>query len=593
MMPNYSESKTHATPLLARKQVAGGHSYRKLLLGTALAIAGVSFHGQAAMAQAASCDPYKDYSCFDSYLGEGFFERLANYYALEWEQPGPPADPNAPPGRRDGWPATPETTPPMAYTEFPTGAVTSIGVTRPGSVDSPLMVALANTGFGQWLNNNDFQIYGWLNPGMNISSNSVKFGNAPVAYTVMPNSAELDQAVLYLDRFPDTVETDHVDWGMRLSVLYGQNYRYTNSYGIASYQFNHDNGYNGYDFPMVYGELWIPQVAEGLMIRVGRYISIPDIEAQLAPNNIMFTHSMTYAWDNYTNTGIVASLQFTKNFMLQAGVTDGTETPLWHNGVSIANQFVTSKSTAATAAFVPGSTLKAGQDPLYPNASMLLDPGNQPSLTLCGRWESSDGNNVFYPCLDGINKGNWGYNNIQWHGFTFYHKFNDQWHIDFESYYLSENNVPNLNNAEAMAIYNNGGTPFSPQYVPFNSPNLASCAPHDANKLSCSVQAYGVISYINYSPEPLDNFSLRPEFYDDPEGWRTGTGGPTKYAELTLGWQHWFSPQVEIRPEISYWQSFRTAAFNNDVYNPDTATTGPAAPKKEMEEFAMDAILHF
>ena len=61
-----------------------------------------------------------------------------------------------------------------------------------------------------------------------------------------------------------------------------------------SWQFNGNNQINGYDFPMVYGELYIPQVAEGLMFRVGRYISVPDIEAQLAPNNYTYTHSLTY-----------------------------------------------------------------------------------------------------------------------------------------------------------------------------------------------------------------------------------------------------------------------------------------------------------
>ncbi len=56
--------------------------------------------------------------------------------------------------------------------------------------------------------------------------------------------------------------------------------------------------------PMAYGEVFIPQVVEGLMIRFGRFISIPDIEAQLAPNNYMYSHSMTYTFDNYTNTGL-------------------------------------------------------------------------------------------------------------------------------------------------------------------------------------------------------------------------------------------------------------------------------------------------
>ena len=28
--------------------------------------------------------PYKNYDCLDKYLGDGFFERMVNYYRLEW-----------------------------------------------------------------------------------------------------------------------------------------------------------------------------------------------------------------------------------------------------------------------------------------------------------------------------------------------------------------------------------------------------------------------------------------------------------------------------------------------------------------------------
>ena len=533
--------------------------------------------GTSAATRSGKCDPYKNYACLDDYLGDNVFERFVNYYRLEWGEGAAPSDPNAAPSRRDGWPATPETTPPMPYTEFPSGAATSIGVTRPGSVDSPLMAAIANTGVGKFLTDNNFQVYGWLNPGFNFSTNTRKYGNAPIAYTVMPNSGELDQAVLYLDRFPDTVQTDHIDWGMRVSVLYGQNYRYTNSYGLASWQFNGQNKFNGYDFPMVYGELWVPQVAQGLLIRVGRYISIPDIEAQLAPNNILFTHSISYSWDNYTNTGIVTSWQLAKNWMVQVGLVDGTETPLWHYNLKMPNQYVQSGSNAA--GFGPGV------DPLYPNGNILKDPGNQPTGLVCVRYESSDGNDVIYPCLDGINNGKWGYNNLQWHGFTYYHKFNDHWHVDFETYYMSENGVPNLRNSQALALFENGGTPFSPQYVKFNSPNLAYCA--NAASLKCDVSAVGVLAYLNYTIDALNNITLRPEYYYDPEGWRTGTGGYTQYYELTLGWQHWLSPQIEFRPELSYWHSFHTAAYNGDLY------AGIPGNKFTTTEFASDLIVHF
>jgi hypothetical protein len=420
------------------------------------------------------------------------------------------------------------------------------------------MVAIANTGVGKWLQDQHIQIYGWINGGFNLSTNQLQpAGNNPIGYAYTPNTAQLDQAVLYIERLPDTVQKDHVDWGFRLSALYGENYRYTNSYGILSNQFNGNNQVYGFDFPMVYADIYIPQIFEGMNIRIGRYISPPDIEAQLAPNNYTYTHSLTYTYDNYTNTGILATIAATKNWIVQVGISDGTETPIWNAGRTMPNPF---------------------PNALYPNTTMLVDPGNQPTLTACLRWTSDSGNDSIYPCINGINTGAWGYNNLQWRGLTYYHKFNEHWHLSTEFYYQSENGVPNLRNPDALAIVANGGTPFSPQYVSFNRPNLAYCP--DINALSCTAHSIGALAYLNYSPDRLNNISLRTEVYDDPMGWRTGTGAPVRYYEATLGWQHWFSPQFVIRPEISYWASDGAPAFNGGTKN-DTFM------------FAMDAIIHF
>src|ERR1700747_2783772 len=50
------------------------------------------------------CDPYKNYSCLDTYLGDDFITRFINYYRLEWGHDVAPADPKAPPARRDYYP---------------------------------------------------------------------------------------------------------------------------------------------------------------------------------------------------------------------------------------------------------------------------------------------------------------------------------------------------------------------------------------------------------------------------------------------------------------------------------------------------------
>jgi hypothetical protein len=510
-----------------------------------------------------SVDPYSNYACLDHYLGDDALTRFLNYYKLEWGQAGPPSDPNAPPGRRDNWPATPETTPPMPFTEWPYGGTTPIGVTRPGSVDSPFMTAIGNTGIGQWMNNNNFQLYGWLDAGFNVSSNTTRpGGNAPISYSYTPNTVQLDQAVLYLDRFPDTVQTDYIDWGLRLSAIYGENYRYTTSYGLASYQLLKNNSVYGYDFPMLYGEIYIPKIFDGMMVRVGRYISLPDIEAQLAPNNYMYSHSLTYSFDNYTNEGIQTTTFITPNLTVQLGVNIGTEATLGHYGQQVHNP---------------------DPNPLFPNSTFLKDPGARPSFTACVRYTWNNGNDNIYPCANAINDGTWGYNNLQWYGTTFYHKFNDQWHVSFEFYDEYETHVPNLRNPVATAAIANGGTPFSPQSIPFNAPNAAQC--NNAATLSCRATAIGTVAYLNYQPNPLDNFSFRPEFYDDEQGQRTGTRAD--YYEFTVGWQHWLSPQIEFRPEVGYYRSIDAKAFNGD------ANAGIAPDKNYTVIGQMDAILHF
>ncbi len=452
----------------------------------------------------------------------------------------------------------------MPFTEWPYGGTTAIGVTRPGSVDSPLMVAIAHTSVGQFLNDNHFQIYGWVDPGFNVSSNTQRpAGNAPIAYAYTPNTVQLDQAVVYLDRFPDTVQTDHIDWGMRFSAIFGENYRYTTAYGVYSYQLLKHNNQNGYDFPMVYGELYIPQILHGMMIRVGRYISLPDIEAQLAPNNYMYTHSLTYAVDNYTNTGIVTSTAITKNIIFQFGLSVGTEAPPWHVGATVNNP---------------------DPNPLYPGRTFKKDPGAQfPTLTACLRYSWNNGSDNIQPCANGVNDGVWGYNNLQWYGVTYYHKFNDHWHLDAEFYDEHQRKVPNANNPTVLGYYNAGGTPFSPQFIPFNAPNLAHCK--NATVLTCTATGIGVTGYLNYSPDPLNNFSFRPEYYADDQGQRMGT--PTDYYEFSFGWQHWLSPQIEMRPEVGYYRSIDGIAFNG---NP----THGIAPNKNHTVFGGgDVILHF
>ncbi|KUR81318.1 hypothetical protein AQZ50_01870 [Novosphingobium sp. Fuku2-ISO-50] len=572
-----------------------------LLLGTALGATSAAAATDAAdttpavpatPAAAATANPG---TINDADLGTSVIGRFFAYQAAEWGKAASPlaTDPNAPPSRRADWAPAPETSPPYPFTEYSYGGTTLLGVNRPASVDSPLMVAIADTGLGKAMSRAHIQAYGWVDVGGNLSTSSVRQGNQPAAYAFAPNTVTLDQAVLYVERTPDTVQSDHVDWGFRVAGMYGTNYRYTASRGFLVDQGLYQrNKAMGFDMPMIYGEVFVPQVAQGLLIRFGRFISLPDIEAQLAPNNYMYTHSLAYTFDNYTNQGIQLTLAATKNLFLQLGLTYGSDTAPWNAGQKIPNlaQMITpalwaQNGNGAAFADANGHPYGAISNTLFPGATFKRDPGAVPSITACVRYQTSSARDNIYLCADAINSGTWGYNNLQWFGGTYYHKFSDTMHVALESYTLYQKHVVNVDaGSPGYFLYYAGGTPFSPQYYPYNGPSGAQCA--DPTATSCTAHVFTALAYWNWQFSPMNNLSLRTEYYNDEQGQRTGT--KSRYWEMGLGWQHWFSAQIEVRPEVTYYRSIDANAFNINV------ATGDASQAKNHQLLvAGDLIVHF
>jgi hypothetical protein len=62
---------------------------------------------------------------------------------------------------------------------------------------------------------------------------------------------------------------------------------------------------------------------------------------------------------------------------------------------------------------------------------------------------------------------------------------------------------------------------------------------------------------------------------------------PTVYADWALSWQHWLSPQIEIRPEIAYYRAIDNNAFNGN------ASAGIAPTRNWAVIAASDFIIHF
>jgi hypothetical protein len=436
----------------------------------------------------------------------GFFRRLAKAYWDDWH----PGSDNEEAPKYRGYPI-PESNPPFPFSVWPIGGTVWIGY--PNATSYPLTTAIYGSKHGEWLKKNNIQIYGWTNVGMNIStSHDGPYANAPAAYAQVANSIQLDQYTLYIERVPDTIQTDHFDWGFRLTNLYGFDYRFTTAKGYFSQQLLNNPKANGtignkygYDPVMAYVDLYFPKVGQGMDVRIGRYISLPDIEAQLAPNNYTYSHSLTYTFDCYTQTGINATIKWSNHWTTQVGLSGGCEAAPW--------------SVAAT---------------LTGNA--------------CLGYSWADGGDNIYICANSLNSGRYNYNNLAAYYATWYHQFgHSRWHMAWETWYQYMSHTPNVVNPAASSLL-------------LTNSNGAVC--NRTNELTCFALDWATVHYLNYQVSKKDYISVRNEYFNDLKGQRTGF--KTKYTEHLLSWNHWIGSTVVFRPELRYEHAYDAPAYDSD-----------------------------
>ena len=415
-----------------------------------------------------------------------FFQRLTEYYRQDWNGSSQAA--TAPASRR-ALPA-PLDSPPFPNTDWGYGGSPDIGA--PDGNVYPLMTALKRE-------NARTKIYGWVAPSINFSTSGTN--NFPVSYDIFPNKIELNQAVIYVERLPNTVQKDHFDYGYHFTAFYGTDYRFTTAKDYFSQQLLKFNRQYGFDPVLEYVDLYFP-VKEGLNIRMGRFLSVPGIEAQLAPNNYNMTHSLLYTIDPFTDTGIFGTLKVTKQWIVQLGLSAGHDVAPWSDDA-------------------------------------------RPSAIACLDYSTASNKDNFYACANGINSGKYAYNNLQHYDATWYHKFNAKWHSATEAWYMYERDVPNVAGNVANPVPTETGA------------NGAFCK---AGELRCTAPEYAVVNYVNREINSKLFVGFRSDLLDDKKGQRTGIAG--KYTENTLYATKYIGNTVMFRPELRFDHSWDARGYN-------------------------------
>jgi hypothetical protein len=388
--------------------------------------------------------------------------------------------------------------------------------------------------------------YGWIDPGTEMSTS--KYSNYPLTYDDVPNDPQMDQFVFRFERQPDTVQTDHFDWGFRLSSLYGVDYRWTTMQGVLSNQLLQRNQTNGYDPVEDYGILYFPKWGQGTSVEVGRYISPPDIEAQLAPENFLYTHSLMFDFDCYTQMGALFATKLSNYWTLEYGVHSGDDIASWNGSA----HFPTFLLIGRWVSHSNRDSILFGID------SHSFDGGNFKTYT--------DGT-YYSQITHKVEPLTWGHDDLQQQNVTWTHVFNPQFQNEFEAYYIYENNAyvgGTINNYNVAT----GGPPY------------LGAGGGPGTFLPGLSGAVGIVDYLAYQFSPNDFVTFRPDYINDPRGERSGFA--TSYGSLTWGVTHKFSSIVEVRPEFRLEKSFRAGVTPWDNGTKSYQTT-----------FGIDAIINY
>jgi hypothetical protein len=434
----------------------------------------------------------------------GFFRTLCKAYKSEFfPDPSAPPAPEEPEAPRRA-PPSPWDSPPFPVNEYQ--GYPLVGV-PPTSHDYPLMKAINATRAGDFFKDHKIEVYGWVTASGNWST--AKNSNSPASYWLVPNRYELDQAIVRVERQLDSVQKDHIDWGFRSSFLYGIDYRYMAAGGWFSNQLLEHNRLNGFDPTEQYVDVYFPGVADGMIVRVGRWIACPDIETQFSPDNYLGSHSILFTFDTYTQTGVMVTWQLNRQWMFQLGIDAGNDMAPWYKGA-------------------------------------------EPCGFVGLRWVSRDNNDAMYTCLNQINSARFhhfiedgqpaGHDNFNYLVTTWEHRFSKEIHTKTEAYYMW------MRDGEL------GGTPSLGPVQSFGGGG------GDGTLIPGFSQTYGILNYSEFMLTKKDYFTVRNEVWKDTRGMRSGF--PGTYTSHTIGISHNFNSVFQVRPEIGYYRNWNEPAFD-------------------------------
>lgn len=180
---------------------------------------------------------------------------------------------------------------------------------------------------GWFLDRNRMQVYGWVDSSFTASTATGE--QLPMGFNYRANEMLVQQNWLRVEQNVVRDGTCDPTFGFRSdSNLGGSDYRFTLPRGIFNGQLTaNDGGPNTYGIDPVqfYAEAYYPTIGRGLDVKAGRMYCQYGVEAIDSPSNPLTSHSYTFIYNPFTQTGVIGTLQTTPAWSFQLGLVMGPD----------------------------------------------------------------------------------------------------------------------------------------------------------------------------------------------------------------------------------------------------------------------------
>jgi hypothetical protein len=148
------------------------------------------------------------------------------------------------------------------------------------------------------------------------------------------NDPTLNQISLFVERKVDPAKKDF-DIGGKVEAIWGADAGLIHANGLTDWYDGPRDPENQLDLTQLYIDFAVP-VGNGLLIRVGKFVTILGQEVIDPEGNSLYSHSYLFGFAiPFTHTGILASYNLTDDWSITAGITRGWEQAFEDNNSAI------------------------------------------------------------------------------------------------------------------------------------------------------------------------------------------------------------------------------------------------------------------